>query len=298
MNPTIRHHAARIVLTVGVAAGAWSLAVSTPGAETVPLAGPATAGAHGIQLAQATPPAAEAPAAAAMAVAADIAAGQAASLQCVGCHSLGEGEPGRFGPNLYGIVDRAVASVGGFGYSPAMAAAGTAGATWSIEFLSAFLESPQAAIPGTTMPFAGIADDAMRANLIGYLATLGGGAAPVAGAAAPAGIPVTYSTEQAARGQTRYTRDCLECHGETLTGGLIGGPPLRGLAFEAKYLNGAPASALFLFTSTTMPPDDPGRLQASIYADLVAYILQQNGFAAGAELPASIETLGTLIMVK
>lgn len=299
MNPMIRRRAARVVLTLGVAAGGWSLAASTTGAETAGPAGAANAapGQHAIVLAQAVVPAVEATGFAAMVAAADVAAGQTASLQCAGCHTFGEGEPGRFGPNLFGIVDRPVAAVSGFGYSAAMAAAGAAGGTWTIDFLNAFLTSPQAAIPGTTMPFGGIADEATRANLIAYLATLGGDAG-AAGVAAPVGTPVTYSTEQADRGERRYTRDCVECHGETLTGGLIGGPPLRGLAFEEKYLNGAPASALFLFTSTQMPPDNPGRFQPSVYADLVAYILQQNGFTAGAELPADAEALNAMVMVK
>jgi cytochrome c2 len=181
-----------------------------------------------------------------------------------------------------------------------MAAVGAAGGTWSIEFLNAFLMSPQTAIPGTTMPFAGIEHDATRANLIAYLATLGGETAPAeAAGAAAAGNPVTFTTAQADRGESRYARDCVECHGETLDGGLIGGPPLRGIAFEQKYLNGAPASVLFLFTSTAMPPDNPGRFSPAVYSDLVAYILEQNGFPAGdVELPADAEALNSLIMVK
>src|SRR5688572_20924120 len=117
MKPTIRHHASRVVLTLGLGAGAWSLAASTPGAQPVPPAAPAPAGASAF---------------AALVAAADIAAGQTASLQCAACHTLGEGEAARFGPNLFGIVDRPVASIAGFAYSAAMAAAGAAGGTWSI----------------------------------------------------------------------------------------------------------------------------------------------------------------------
>ena len=297
MIPKNRHRAARAVLTLGVAAGVWSLAVATRGAEAVSPARPAAAAVvlHGVQLAQAGAPAPTVPDLAAMVAAGDVAAGQAAAAACAGCHSLGEGEAARFGPNLYGVVGRPVASAAGFAYSPAMGAAGAAGGAWTIELLDAFLMSPQTAIPGTTMPFAGIADAATRVNVIAYLATLAGAAAP----AAPAGIPVTFTAAQADRGLARYTRYCVECHGDTLTGGLIGGPPLRGLAFEAKYLNGAPASVLFGFTSSVMPPDDPGRLGAAVYADLVAYILQQNGFTPGAaDLPTNLEALGAMIMVK
>ena len=72
------------------------------------------------------------------------AAGQTVSLQCLGCHTLGEGEGTRVGPNLHGIVGRPVGSVAGFRYSDAMAAIGAGGGTWTIERLSAFLQSPQA----------------------------------------------------------------------------------------------------------------------------------------------------------
>lgn len=276
MTPTIRHHATRVVLTLGLGAGVWGVAATTPGAQPVPPAAPDAAFA-------------------ALVAAADVAAGQTASLACAGCHTLGEGEGTRFGPNLFGIVDRPVASVAGFAYSPAMAALGATGATWTADLLNAFLTSPQGAVAGTTMPFPGIPDEATRANLIGYLATLGG--AGGGAAAAPTGTPVTFTQAQVDRGASRYERDCLECHGDTLNGGLIGGPPLRGLAFEAKYLNGAPASALFLFASTAMPPDNPGGYQASIYADLVAYILTFNGFTAGdTPLPADAEALNALTM--
>lgn len=109
---------------------------------------------------------------------------------------------------------------------------------------------------------------------------------------------VTYTNEQAERGQTRYARDCEECHGADLRGGLIGGPPLRGAAFEQKFANGAPASAMFMFMSTTMPPDSPGRFSPDVYADLMAFILKQNGFQRGAPLPSDVDALNNLIVEK
>jgi mono/diheme cytochrome c family protein len=117
-------------------------------------------------------------------------------------------------------------------------------------------------------------------------------------AAAPADKPVSYTDEQADRGKKRFDSDCVDCHGEDLRGGLNGGPPLRGNAFEAKYAEGAPASGLFLFMSTAMPPDSPGRFSASQYADLMAYVLKVNGFQSGAELPSDPDALDHLIMEK
>lgn len=114
----------------------------------------------------------------------------------------------------------------------------------------------------------------------------------------PSSMPVGYTREQADRGKERYERACLECHGDDLRGGLNGGAPLRGVNFEMKYANGAPASALYLFTSTMMPPNSPGRYSANTYADLVAYILKRNGFRAGAPLPSDVDALDYLIVEK
>lgn len=110
--------------------------------------------------------------------------------------------------------------------------------------------------------------------------------------------PVSYSSEQADRGETRYARDCEDCHGDDLRGGLIGGPPLRGAAFEQKFANGAPASAMFMFMSTMMPPNSPGRFSPEVYADLMAFILKENGFSAGEPLPSDVEALNNLIVEK
>lgn len=116
--------------------------------------------------------------------------------------------------------------------------------------------------------------------------------------AVPVERPVFYSTEQADRGEEEFESECEECHGDNLRGGLNGGPPLRGLAFQEKFGNGLPASLLFSFMSGTMPPQAPGRFSPSTYADLMAHILKGNGFQAGAPLPSDIDALEYLIMEK
>jgi len=130
------------------------------------------------------------------------------------------------------------------------------------------------------------------------------GAAPVAVGpdrilvAQAEGTPVSYSSEQADRGEERYTDNCADCHGESLDGGLLGGAPLKGLAFEEKYGNGGPAGVMFEVMTATMPPDAPGRYSPSQYADLMAYILKKNGYRAGGELPSDVGALYTLNMTK
>ncbi len=110
--------------------------------------------------------------------------------------------------------------------------------------------------------------------------------------------PVSYATEQADRGEEKYRKECSDCHGDDLKGGMNGGAPLRGLAFEEKYAGDTAASNLYLYMSTLMPPNSPGRFSPAIYADLMAYVLKRNGFRPGAELPSDLDALDALIMVK
>ena len=76
------------------------------------------------------------------------------------------GAPNGVGPNLHGIVGKAVASVEGFAYSPAMKAKG---GVWDEANLDAYLENPRKAVPGTKMAFAGINNAEERKALIGWL---------------------------------------------------------------------------------------------------------------------------------
>lgn len=122
--------------------------------------------------------------------------------------------------------------------------------------------------------------------------------APTPPEAVSEAVRASYSNEQAERGESKYEDQCEECHGDELRGGLNGGPPLRGLSFEERYFHGAPASGLFLFMSTAMPPNSPGRFSPAVYADIMAYILKRNGIQAGAELPSDVEALDNLILEK
>lgn len=117
-------------------------------------------------------------------------------------------------------------------------------------------------------------------------------------ATAPLERPVSYTPDQADRGKKKYEKECLECHGKNLKGGLNGGAPIRGVNFKMKFADGAPASALFVYMSGTMPPNSPGRFSPSTYADLMAYVLKRNGFSAGAPLPSDLDALDYLVMEK
>ena len=90
--------------------------------------------------------------------------------QCSACHKLEAGANGT-GPYLYGIVGRAKAAADGFNYSDTLA---SMGGDWTPENLSGFLESPRDYAPGTSMSYSGMRKVEDRANLIAYLATIGG----------------------------------------------------------------------------------------------------------------------------
>jgi cytochrome c len=89
------------------------------------------------------------------------------ATQCLGCHTIADGMSHRLGPDLFGIVGRGVAQAQGFDeYSPALQSQQGA---WDVERLDRFLQQPQAAVPGTSMAFAGVADPAQRKAIIEYL---------------------------------------------------------------------------------------------------------------------------------
>jgi cytochrome c len=110
----------------------------------------------------------EGPAFAEVYVSADAAAGEGEFRPCAACHSLEEGSNG-LGPYLYGVVDRNVGAVDGFGYSGNLVAVAD---VWTAENLNAFLENPSAYAPDTAMNFRGIRKVEDRANLIAYLDSL------------------------------------------------------------------------------------------------------------------------------
>jgi cytochrome c len=94
----------------------------------------------------------EPPSAVALLSSADSAEGEKLAKKCEVCHSFKQGGAAKIGPELYDIVGRKVASVPGFGYSPALKAKG---GEWTYEELDAWLKNPGAAVPGSKMAFAG-----------------------------------------------------------------------------------------------------------------------------------------------
>src|SRR5688572_18309598 len=100
----------------------------------------------------------------------------------------------------------------------------------------------------------------------------------------------TFTPAQAALGQAAYRASCASCHGDNLDDGTFG-PPLKGVPFIQKY-GGRSVAPLYTVSATRMPTTAPGSLTPAVYAQIVAYILQQNAIIAGSEeLPSDLSRL-------
>ena len=165
-------------LPVITLAATGDVAVPTEVAEAPAEAAP-------VEVAEATPETAPAdasaePAAEAVAEAAPsgadpalVSAGEAVFKKCTACHKLGEGAKNAVGPQLNGIVGKAMAAAEGFKYSPTLADMGSAGGVWDDASLHAFLENPKGFAKGTKMSFAGLKKPEDRDAVIAYLSTFG-----------------------------------------------------------------------------------------------------------------------------
>jgi cytochrome c len=88
--------------------------------------------------------------------------------QCAICHTVVAGQ-NRIGPTLFGVVGRTAGSVPGFNYT---ADHKKLGVTWDAATLDKYLANPRAMVPDTSMVYAGLKNDAERADLVAYLGTL------------------------------------------------------------------------------------------------------------------------------
>lgn len=86
--------------------------------------------------------------------------------------------------------------------------------------------------------------------------------------------------EQIAAGDSAYQAQCSSCHGQDMVTSI------------ARY----PSAFLFYtYVSQAMPASAPGSLPPQQYADIVAYLLSENGWPVGTEvLPPDSEVLSAI----
>jgi mono/diheme cytochrome c family protein len=80
-----------------------------------------------------------------------------------------------------------------------------------------------------------------------------------------------YTAAQAGRGRQLYRANCSSCHAATA---------YTGATFRQLYV-GRTAYDLVSLIRETMPNDDPGKLSAQQYVNIVAYLFQLNGYPPG-----------------
>ncbi len=88
-----------------------------------------------------------------------------------------------------------------------------------------------------------------------------------------------YTAAEAAAGEAIYEQACAACHMSNLSGSFEA-PELAGPTFRGAW-DDRSADELIDLVRVTMPPGSGGSLAPGAYASVVAYILRENGVAAG-----------------
>ena len=106
---------------------------------------------------------------------------------------------------------------------------------------------------------------------------------------------ISYTAAQAVNGKQAYAESCATCHGASLDDGEFA-PPLKGPDFRGRW-GSKSADTLFTEMTARMPPAAPGSLGDAKYAEIMAYLLQENAVAPAAiELPADVQALKVMAL--
>jgi mono/diheme cytochrome c family protein len=105
-----------------------------------------------------------------------------------------------------------------------------------------------------------------------------------------------YTEQQAARGGITFSSSCARCHSSEPNAGEEG-KRLAGDHFWQSFREST-VDHLLDFVSKNMPNGAGGSLSANSYADLVAFILSQNGLPAGSAELTKDSAVGIKIIAK
>jgi cytochrome c len=97
----------------------------------------------------------------------DPVAGKKQFAPCSACHTVEKGGPNKIGPNLNGVIGKkSGTNRTDYAYSNAMK---NANITWSQDELMKYLVKPMDYVKGTKMPFVGVPNEQVRANIVAYV---------------------------------------------------------------------------------------------------------------------------------
>ena len=108
-----------------------------------------------------------------------------------------------------------------------------------------------------------------------------------------------FSTRQVDRGRRVYLRSCEHCHGSSFEGNDTAEIPALVYDPFFRQWSGRTVGELFEHVSRSMPADDRSSLTPRAYSDVVALILESNGFPAGeSDLPEKAEELAAIMIER
>ncbi|MDG0026900.1 c-type cytochrome [Trinickia sp. Y13] len=106
-----------------------------------------------------------------------------------------------------------------------------------------------------------------------------------------AGAP-SFDRTQVAHGKRLYAANCAKCHGADMQG--VTAPALSGAAFAPASNSHLTIGGIYNYMATNMPADRPGKLKDGEYADLMAFLLNKNGYpTSGSKLTADAARAST-----
>ncbi len=97
-----------------------------------------------------------------------------------------------------------------------------------------------------------------------------------AGQTKPTVLDGVYTAAQASKGDADFQEKCVKCH----EGDDAGGPLLTGRVFIDRWREDN-LDVLYDFIRTRMPADSRGSLNDESYLNILAYLLDSNGYRAG-----------------
>ena len=86
-----------------------------------------------------------------------------------------------------------------------------------------------------------------------------------------------FSADQVGPGKAAFAAECAMCHGDHLEGRTA--PALAGQGFAPRTNSTMTIGGIYQYMTTNMPAEKPGKLKPAEYANIMAYLLHENGYA-------------------
>jgi cytochrome c len=103
---------------------------------------------------------------------------------------------------------------------------------------------------------------------------------------------ISFTREQAQRGQFAYMQNCALCHNTDLSGRY--GPALKG---PGGNLTMKTLGYVFSYMTAHMPMGDAGGLSNQDYADIMAFLLQANGLRPDRQPLIPVEAMKSQVII-